>query len=326
MFKAFADTDMAVALHIGSGNPAPHSSMESPIEAWISTMPLSVAQGVADWLQLEELHQFPNLRITISEGSIGWVPYFMERADFSNQRHKAWTRSRFQNIKPSELLKRHFMHCFMWDPYGLANLERIGEDNVAYEVDYPHSDAVWPDAPESLYSQCSHLSDAQIEKITHLNSIRHFRHDSLFQNFKREEVTVGALRAKAKARGVDTSQKSSGGARPTLDARPVTSGDIIAMSKRAADAPSSSTSILPNSSPEIWFPTEYPSDSAKCRSSARSSPCLRITWRSPQTTHPIRTGACAARGRAVRWSPRLRRSTEGSARYEPVQRRTNPRG
>jgi hypothetical protein len=31
--------------------------METPIEAWISTMPLSVAQGLADWLQLEELHR-----------------------------------------------------------------------------------------------------------------------------------------------------------------------------------------------------------------------------------------------------------------------------
>ena len=235
MFKALADTDMTVALHIGSGNPAPHSSMESPIEAWISTMPLSVAQGVADWLQLEELQLYPNLRIAISEGSIGWVPYLMERADFSNVRHKAWTRSRFQTIKPSELLQRHFMHCFLWDPYGLANLDRIGEDNVAYEVDYPHSDAVWPDAPESLYSQCTGLTDAQIEKITHLNSIRHFRHETLFQNFKREEITVGALRAKAQARGVDTTVKSSDGARPTMDTRPVTSGDIIAMSRKAAE-------------------------------------------------------------------------------------------
>ena len=32
-----------------------------------------------------------------------------------------------------------------------------------------------------------------------MNSIRHFRHESLFQKFKREEITVGALRAKAQA-------------------------------------------------------------------------------------------------------------------------------
>ncbi len=233
VFKAIVDNDITIACHIGSGNPAPHASMETPIEAWISTMPLSVSQGLADWLQLEELHQYPTLRIAIAEGSIGWVPYFMERADFSNWRHKAWTHSRFQNIKPSELVRRHFLHCFISDQYGLDNLNKVGEDNVAYEVDYPHSDAVWPEAPEHLYAQCKHLTDAQIDKITHLNAIRHFRHDSLFDNYKREEINVGALRAKAKE--VDITQKSSGGARPTIDPRPVTSGDIIAMSKRAAE-------------------------------------------------------------------------------------------
>ncbi|MCB2060830.1 MAG: amidohydrolase family protein [Novosphingobium sp.] len=235
-FKAINDTDMTIALHIGSGNPAPHASMETPIEAWITTMPMSVAQGVADWLQLEELHQYPDMRIAISEGSIGWIPYFMERADFSNWRHKTWTHSRFQELKPSELLKRHFLHCYLWDPFGLQNLDVIGEDNVAYEVDYPHSDALWPDAPEYLWEHVKHLSDTVIDKVTHGNALRFFQFDDLFKNFGCEEVTVGALRAKAKAKGVDTTPRSSGGARPMADDRPVTSGDIMSMMKEQADA------------------------------------------------------------------------------------------
>ncbi len=234
-FKAINDTDMTVALHIGSGNPAPHASLESPIEAWISTMPLSVAQGVADWTQLKALLDYPKMRIAISEGSIGWVPYLMERADFSNWRHKAWTHSRLQNLKPSDIIKRHFLHCFLWDPFGLKNLDAIGEDMVAYEVDYPHSDALWPDAPEHLWEQAKHLTDKQIDKITHLNAIRFFRFDDMLQNYKREELTVGALRAKAKAKGVDTAPISSGGHRPTDEQRPVTSGDIMAMSRKHAD-------------------------------------------------------------------------------------------
>jgi predicted TIM-barrel fold metal-dependent hydrolase len=234
-FKALADTDMVSALHIGSGNPAPHSSMESPIEAWISTMPLSVAQGVADWSQLKALHDYPNLRIAISEGSIGWVPYLMERADFANNRHKAWTHSLFQKLKPSEIMRRHFLHCFLHDPYGLRNLKDVGEDMVAFEVDYPHSDAVWPDAPEQLWEQAKNLTDAQIDKISHLNAIRFFHFDDMFKNFKREELTVGALRAKAQAKHVDVTPKSCGGARPSEDLRPVTSGDIFAMSKRHAE-------------------------------------------------------------------------------------------
>jgi predicted TIM-barrel fold metal-dependent hydrolase len=233
-FKAIADTDLTIALHIGSGNPAPHASMETPIEAWISTMPLSVAQGVADWLQLEELHAYPRLRIAISEGGLGWVPYLMERADFSNARHKAWTNSPFKDIKPSDLLKRHFLHCFIDDAFGLRNLDALGEDNVAYETDYPHSDTLWPEAPEHLWPTLNHLTDAQIDKVTHGNAIRWFRFGAFFEHNRREDMNVAACRARAKAKGVDISPKSSGGARPTDEVRPVTSGDVMTMFQKHA--------------------------------------------------------------------------------------------
>ncbi len=229
-WKAVNDTDMTICLHIGSGNPAPHASMETPIEAWISTMPLSIAQGAADWLQLKALHDYPELRIALSEGSIGWVPYFLERADFANWRHKAWTNSIFQDVKPSDIFKRHFLNCFIDDAFGLKNLEDIGEDMVAYESDYPHSDTLWPFAPEHLWKSVQKLTDAQIDKVTHLNAMRFFRFDP-FEHYKREELTVGALRARAKAKGVDTTPYSSDGARPVEegDKRPVTSGDILTM-------------------------------------------------------------------------------------------------
>ncbi len=233
-FKAVNDLDMTVCLHIGGGNPAPHASMETPIEAWISTMPMTIAVGAADWLQLDALQEYPSLRIALSEGSIGWVPYFMERADFSNARHKAWTNSRFPgDMKPSDTFKRHFLNCFIDDAFGLQNIQHIGEDNIAYECDYPHSDTLWPEVPEHLWPTVKHLTREQIDKVTHKNAMRWFRFDP-FAHYDRKDLTVGALRAKAKAAGVDTSPKSSGGARPLSegDNRPVTSGDILEMFSR----------------------------------------------------------------------------------------------
>ena len=229
-WKAINDLDMTICLHIGGGNPAPHASMETPIEAWITTMPMTIATGASDWLQLEALQEYPNMRIALSEGGIGWVPYFMERADFSNSRHKAWTNSRFQDLKPSDMFKRHFLNCFIDDAFGLQNIQFIGEDNIAYECDYPHSDTLWPEVPERLWPTIKHLTDAQIDKITHGNAMRWFRFDP-FQHYKREELTVGALRAKAKAANVDITPKSSGGARPVEEGvqRPITSGDLMRM-------------------------------------------------------------------------------------------------
>ena len=210
-YKAVAELDITICLHIGGGNPAPHASMETPIEAWISTMPMSIAHGAADWLQLRALQQYPNMRIALSEGSIGWVPYFLERTDFSNDRHKAWTNSQFPGPdKPSDTFRKHFLNCFIDDAFGLQNLQYIGEDMVAYECDYPHSDTLWPEVPERLWPTIRHLAPAQIAKITHGNAMRFFKFDP-FAHYAREELTVAALRARAKAAGVDTTPKSSGG-------------------------------------------------------------------------------------------------------------------
>lgn len=237
MWKALAEHNITICLHIGSGNPPPHASDETPIEAWITTMPMSISVGAADWLQLEALQRYPDLKIILSESGIGWVPYFMERADFSHSRHKAWTHSGYGGKKPSEVFRDHFMTCFIDDAFGLQNLPAICEDNVAYECDYPHSDALWPEVPEYLWKSLQHLSDTQIDKITHLNAM-HWLHHDLFKHYKRDELTVGALRAKAAADKVDITPISSGGAAPLAEGevkRRVTSGDIFRMMAKQAN-------------------------------------------------------------------------------------------
>jgi predicted TIM-barrel fold metal-dependent hydrolase len=243
-FKAIADNDTTICLHIGGGNPAPHASIETPIEAWITTMPMTIATGASDWLQLEALQEYPSLRIALSEGGIGWVPYFLERADFSNARHKAWTNSRFPgDMKPSDTFKRHFLNCFIDDAFGLQNIRFIGEDNIAYECDYPHSDTLWPEVPERLWPTINHLTDAQIDKITHGNAMKWFRFDP-FEHYARADLTVGALREKARAANVDTAPKSSAGARPVEEGvkRPITSGDLMRMFAQHANEEMQKTS------------------------------------------------------------------------------------
>jgi hypothetical protein len=212
--------------------------METPIEAWITTMPMSVAVGAADWLYLEALERYPAMKIAMSEGGIGWIPYFLERVDFVHEHHKAWTHSGFKNRKPSEVFKTHFLTCFIDDPFGLKNLADLNEDLVAFESDYPHSDSVWPHSADLLWEGVKRLTEAQIEKVTHRNAMRFFNFDP-FAHYARDELTVGALRAKAAAKQVDVTLKSHGGARPLAAGeapRKVTSGDIAGMFDRHAEA------------------------------------------------------------------------------------------
>lgn len=238
MWKAIVDANMVMCLHIGAGNPIPHASNETPIEAWIATMPMSSAVGAADWVNLEALHRYPDMRICLSECGLGWIPYFMERADFSHARHQFWTNSRmtFGDLKPSDVFKKHFMVCFIDDAFGLQNLQFVNEDLVAYECDYPHSDTLWPECPERLWDTINHLDAARIDKITHLNAMNWYSFDP-FKHHSRESLTVGALRAKAAADGVDITPTSAGGLNPLEGTkRVITSGDLFKMFAHHAEA------------------------------------------------------------------------------------------
>ncbi len=235
-WKICNDLQIVINCHIGTGYAPPYPSLESPIEAWITGMPISIATSAADWITLDAFQRYPDLKMALSEGGIGWVPYLLERADFTNRHHGAWTNKRYGGKKPSDVFREHIITCFIEDDVGLANRHHIGIDHICVEVDYPHSDCLWPDMPEglwrSLQSVPGGIPDPEIDKITHQNVIRHYRFDGIERMGGREKCTVGALRELGE--GVDTTPISLAGHAPRgyAPGKVVTSRDVIPLFKR----------------------------------------------------------------------------------------------
>ncbi|MFP5515551.1 MAG: amidohydrolase, partial [Alphaproteobacteria bacterium] len=169
----------------------------------------------------------------LSEGGIGWIPYLLERADFTHRHHNAWTGSNFEGQMPSDIFRKHIITCFIEDRFGLANLKDVGEDMVAWECDYPHSDCTWPDSAELLWEDLKHLSKDTIDKVTHLNVMREFSYDP-FSVLGRENCTVGALKARAKHVKTEPMLGLGGAVPQVRKDGPVTSGDINKMFAAAA--------------------------------------------------------------------------------------------
>jgi len=80
-------------------------------------------------------------------------------------------------------------------------------DIIAWECDYPHSDSIWPDAPEWLEKElgAAGCTDEETGKITWQNACRCYHWDP-FTEVPKERATVGALRALAA--DVDTTIRS----------------------------------------------------------------------------------------------------------------------
>ncbi len=142
------------------------------------------------------IKQFPDLRIALSEGGTGWIPYFIDRLDRTYDMHHLWTGQDFGDKLPSDVFRERFLTCFISDPIGVQLRDFIGIDNIAWECDYPHSDSSWPEAPEELAAVAQGVSDEDLAKIGYQNACRWYSFDP-FAHRAKEDCTVGALRAEA---------------------------------------------------------------------------------------------------------------------------------
>ena len=195
-WTACSDEDVVVCMHIGSSSQLVITAPDAPIDCLITLTPMNIVQAAADLVWSTVLRRFPHLKFALSEGGIGWIPYFLERVDYNYQRHHAWTGQDFGDRLPSEVFNEHVITCFIDDHFGVASRDFLNMDNVCWECDYPHSDSTWPTAPETFAKQLDGVSERDINRISHLNAINHFSYDP-FSTIPKEQCTVGALRQRA---------------------------------------------------------------------------------------------------------------------------------
>ena len=121
--------------------------------------------------------RFPEIKIAMSEGDIGWVPMLADRLDYvhgwSGLGRQAWPSS---DITPTEVLLRNFWFCSLDDPSIWPIRERIGVDHIMVEVDYPHADSTWPETRGLPGRATAGLSVDEQRLVCHENAAELLRH------------------------------------------------------------------------------------------------------------------------------------------------------
>ncbi len=203
LWQALCDTGTVMSVHIGSSGKLAITAPDAPLDVMITLQPMNIVQAAADLLWSAPIKKYPTLKIALSEGGTGWIPYFLERADRTYEMHSTWTHQDFGGKLPSEVFREHFLTCFISDPLGIKLRHEIGIDNICWEADYPHSDSMWPGAPEELGAvfAAENVADGDIDKMTYENAMRWYSFDP-FAHIGREQATVGALRKAAEGHDV----------------------------------------------------------------------------------------------------------------------------
>jgi predicted TIM-barrel fold metal-dependent hydrolase len=206
-WEACQDSDTVVCLHIGSSSSLLLTATDAPADVMISITPMNSFLALNDLMWTSIFKKFSRIKIAMSEGGIGWIPYALERMDYVYEHHHSWTGADFGGRRPSDVYRDHIVTCFIDDASGLELRHRVGIDSITWECDYPHSDSTWPHSPELLGKTLNGIPKDEVDRITHLNAMRVFNFDPFLVR-PREQCTVGALRSEAS--DVDTSVRSLG--------------------------------------------------------------------------------------------------------------------
>ncbi len=175
LWAAVDEARIPVCMHIGSSSRLVTTSEDPPPTVLVSLNGLNSMMAGVDWLLSGILERFPNIKVILSEGGAGWVPYILERTEkaFHDKRIKPnatiGQTSKGGTVPPSQLFRDHMFVCLVDEQFALRALDDIPVDNLLWEGDYPHGDGLWPHNRDYLEKALAEVPVDQAVKIAETN-------------------------------------------------------------------------------------------------------------------------------------------------------------
>jgi predicted TIM-barrel fold metal-dependent hydrolase len=175
LFEVASEAQLPICTHIGSSSRLVTTSDDAPPTVLVSLIGVNSMMTAADWLLSGVLERFPGLRLILSEGGAGWIPYILERCDhaFHDERIQPnldiGQTAKGGEIPPSELFRRQVYVCLLNERFALRSLGDVPVDNLLWEGDYPHGDGLWPENRRYLKTALADVPDDDAVKIAGAN-------------------------------------------------------------------------------------------------------------------------------------------------------------
>jgi predicted TIM-barrel fold metal-dependent hydrolase len=175
LWAVIDEVGVPICMHIGSSSRLVTTSDDAPPTVLVSLNGLNSMMAAVDWLMSGTLERFPHMKVILSEGGAGWIPYILERADkaFHDKRIKPnlaiGQTSKGGLRPPSQLFADHMFVCLVDEYFALRSLGDIPVDNLLWEGDYPHGDGLWPHNREYLEKVLTDVPEADAAKIAETN-------------------------------------------------------------------------------------------------------------------------------------------------------------
>ena len=187
VMAAANELGMVASMHVGSSSTLPRICNDAPFMANLTWGASRTSGTMLSWIFSGLFQRYPNLKIALSEGEIGWAPYFLERAEQVLDKQRYWVKrgtkfmghagneADLDTLDIRETFRNHIYGCIIEDRHAMKSLDEIGEDNVMCETDYPHSDSTWPNCIDVARDTMKDLPESVQYKLLRGNAERLYR-------------------------------------------------------------------------------------------------------------------------------------------------------
>ena len=177
LWEAAAALSMPLSLHLGAnrrGATGVDSDLSRIRPSYFAVCEHWVKVSVADMIFGGVFDRHPSLRIGVVEHELGWIPFFLDRVDYTyTQRHGNARYLRFATVeRPSDFFRRNVFCSFQDDALGIREREVIGLDGICWGSDYPHTESTFPRSQQIMGERLTGVPDADRHKILWDNAAR----------------------------------------------------------------------------------------------------------------------------------------------------------
>jgi predicted TIM-barrel fold metal-dependent hydrolase len=186
LYDLLEETGLVLAVHEGLGvRGAPtlgRDVSETFAVRHAMSHPMEQMAAMASLMLEGALERHPALRVAFLESGTGWLPYWLARLDG----HAEWmrdTETAGLSLTPSEYFARQCMiSTDPDDPLAAWTVSQVGADHVVWASDFPHPDALYPEAVTSFFKESAEhgLDGADLDAVLWDTPVRFYRLEDRF--------------------------------------------------------------------------------------------------------------------------------------------------
>ena len=177
LWRAGADLKMPLSFHLGAnrmGATGVDKDLSRIRPSYFTACEHWVKVSIADLTFGGVFDRHPTLRVGVIEHELGWIPFFLERMDYTySQRHGNARYPRFKTAEhPSDFFRRNVFCSFQDDDLGIRERDVIGIDAICWGSDYPHTESTFPRSQAIMSARLAAVPVDERHKILWDNTAR----------------------------------------------------------------------------------------------------------------------------------------------------------